>query len=83
MKIKEFRVTLPMTVDEYQVEIQIQMCPYPYLIFVFNATNMFVEKKVCHVEKFFHMRDCNVEIFSCDKLSWIKSSPHKKYETNL
>ena len=37
-------------------------------------------EKICHVEKFLHMTDCNMEIFSCDKLSWIKSTPHKKYE---
>ena len=28
MKIKEFRVTLPMTVDEYQVKLQIQITKY-------------------------------------------------------
>ena len=26
---------------------------------------------------------CNVEIFSCDKLSWGKSSAHEKCETTL
>ena len=51
-----------------------------YLIFVANATNMFVEKKSAMWKISPHF---NVETFSCDKLSWGKSSPHEKCETTL
>ena len=66
----------------------------PYLIFVRGTRGGARGEKNCHVEKFVHMTDCQVEKFSTwqivrwrnsphDRLSCGKNSPHEKCEENL
>ena len=50
------------------VSVQCLQCnrcsaPGPYLTFVTSTTSGACGEKICHVEKFFHVTDCNVENF--------------------